>query len=118
MYAVFFVSPTFCSSAESHIYSVSPESSSLCSSNGDPYLLYLLLSVWTTLIVYKWLLNQFNSHQVSLFLETMGKKVAAVTPGSPYNLSVCQIHLIVWRICLVGVKVWTDSSCRWVIQES
>ena len=67
MYAVFVVSPSTCSSEESHTYSVSPDSSSLCSSRGV------------------FILDEspvFIFHQVSLFLETVGKKVGAGTAGT------------------------------------
>ncbi len=103
MYAVFFVSPSPCSSEESHAYSVSAESSSLCSSWGA----FTLVDS-----------PALFSHQVSLFLESVGKKVGADIAGSPCIPSTCQIRLIVWRTCFVGVKVGAVSSCRWVMQES
>ena len=92
---VFFVSPSSCSSEESHTYSVCPESSSLCLSRG----VFILVAS-----------PALFSHQVSLFLEVVGKKVGAAIAGSPCILSTCQIRLIVWGICLVGVKVWAVSS--------
>ena len=103
MYAIFFVSPSSCSSEESHTYSVSPDSSSLCSSRG-----FFMLDDSSVLL----------SHQVSLFLEAVGKKVGAATAGSPCIPSTCQIRLIVWRMYLVGVRILTVSRCRWVAQES
>ena len=60
----------------------------------------------------------FICHQVSLVLEAVGKKVGAVTAGSPWISSTCQTRLIVWRMCLVGVKMLAVSSCRWVAQDS
>jgi hypothetical protein len=57
-------------------------------------------------------------HHVSMFLETEEKKVGVVTDGSPCILSIFQIRLIDWRICLVGVKMWVFSICLWVMQES
>ena len=103
MYAVFFVSSFSCSSEESHAYSVSPDSSSCCSSRG----VFMLDES-----------SAFVCHQVSLLLETVGKKVGAVTAGSPWISSTCQTRLIVWRMCLVGVKMLAVSSCRWVAQDS
>ncbi len=97
MYAVFFVSPSSCSSEESHVYSISPDSSSLCSSRG-----VLVFSDSCA----------FVSHQVSLFLEGLGKKVGAATDGSPRIPSTSQTRLIVCRMCLVGVKMLVVSSCR------
>ena len=66
MYAIFFVSPSSCSSEESHAYSVSPDSSSLCSSRG-----VFMLDDSSALL----------SHQVSLFLEAVGKKVGVLLLG-------------------------------------
>jgi hypothetical protein len=80
------VSPSSCSFEESHTYSVSPESSSFCSS-----------SAVFTLVDSPILL----SHQVSLFLEVVWKNVDATISGSPCIPSTCQIRLIVCSMCLV-----------------
>ena len=103
MYTVFFVFPSSCSSEESHTYSVSPDSSPFCSSRG----VFILDES-----------PAFIGHQVSLFLEAVGKKVGAATTGSPWISSTCHTRLIVWRMCLVGVKMLAVSNCRWVAQDS
>ena len=99
-YAVFFVSLSSCSSEGSHTSSISSDSFSL-SSRGE--------------CMFD---DVFVSHQTSLFFEALGKKVGTVTAGSPCIPSTCHTRLIVCRMCLVGVKILTVSSCRWILQES
>ena len=57
-------------------------------------------------------------HHASLPLDADGKKVGAATAGRPCTLSVFHIRLIVWRICLVGVKMFAYSKCDWLLHDS
>ena len=55
---------------------------------------------------------------MSSFLEAEGKKDGTVTTGRPCTLFTIHACLIVWRMCLVGVKTSALSRRDWVLHDS
>ena len=113
---VVIVSSLSSSSIESQIYAIVCVSSAPWPSGGSPSSSVSINSF--SLSSCRVCGGAFVSHQIFLFFVALGKKVGADIAGSPCTPSARQTRLIVCRMCLVGVKILTVSSCLWDVQDS